>query len=295
MPLASTHTSSFSLRRGLRETVSVVRETATAWWRDDSLQLGAALAYYTIFSLAPVLVVAIGVAGLVLGEDTARAGVARQLESALGPDAARAVDGVVEKASLDPDASASATAIGLGTILLGATGAFGQLQRALNRIWEVEPPRGGVARLVKRRLVSFGAVLFVGLLLLASLLASAAIAAIGSYMPEFAGPAISLARFAASFAIAVVLFAVIYKLLPDCAIAWSDVWVGAAVTALLFEVGKSAIAFYLGRAGVVSMYGAAGSVVMLLLWVYYSTQILFLGAEFTQVWARRRREAAEAA
>lgn len=283
------------LQRGVGEAAAVVRDSALEWWRSDALQLGAALAYYTMFSLAPLLIVAIGVAGLVLGEDAARAGVVRQLDSTLGRDASQAIAAVVEKASLRPDASTQATLVGLATILVGATGVFGQLQWSLNRIWNVEPPAGGFADVLKRRAVSFGTVLLIGVLLMASLLAAAAIAAIGAFVPEFASPAISLARFGASFAIEVLLFAALFKMLPDCDVAWSDVWVGAAVTALLFEIGKSAIAFYLGRAGVVSMYGAAGSFVALLLWVYYSAQILFLGAAFTQVWTRRRRGDAGAA
>lgn len=276
------------MRRALSNAAGIARDTARAWWSGNSLQLGAALAYYTVFSLAPVLAISIAVAGLVLGADAARDGILEQLGSLVGPQGAEVIQSIVEQAALRPKASIGATAIGIATLLFGASGAFGQLQRALNDIWEVETKPSGIAGVLRRRLVSVGTVLVLGFLLLVSLVVSAAIAALGRLASwDFLGPVLAAIELVASLGIATLLFAAIYKLLPDRPIRWADVWVGAAATALLFEIGKSAIALYLGRAGVASMYGAAGSVVILLLWIYYSAQILFLGAEFTKVWAGR--------
>jgi len=270
----------------------LVRATVVAWWEGDSLQLGAALAYYTMFSIAPVLVVAIAVAGLVLGPEVARGAVVDQLRELVGPAGARTIQTILEEAYLDPGAGRRATLFGLATILIGASGAFGQLQQALNEIWEVDHPPGGVAAMLRRRLLSFGTVLIIGFLLLVSMVVSAAVASFDRFvsqsLPAFQPLAAAL-QTVASLAIATVLFAAIFKILPDRDIGWGDVWVGGAVTALLFELGKSAIGLYLGNTGIVSVYGAAGSLVVLLLWVYYSSQIVFLGAEFTNVWTRRRR------
>jgi membrane protein len=275
-----------------KEGWKLVRETVSDWWADDALRLGAALAYYTVFSLAPVLVIVIGVAGLVFGEDAARTGLLDQLRALMGPDGAAAVETVIEKASRRESTSLWATMLAVALTMLGASGAFGQLQRALNEIWEVaDSRRRGFGEFLRSRLLSFGMVLLIGFLLLVSLVLAALVATLDELLTQrvtVLQPLLGLVQFGLSLGIATLLFAAIFKVLPDADVRWSDVWVGAFATALLFEVGKALIGLYIGNAGVGSMYGAAGSLVTLLLWVYYSSQILFLGAEFTQVWARRR-------
>jgi membrane protein len=276
----------------LKDWSGLVRETVAEWWTDDALRLGAALAYYTVFSLAPVLVVVIGVASLAFGEDAARSGLVDQLRGLMGPDGAAAVETLIEKASRRESTSLQATALALALTVLGASGAFGQLQRALNEIWDVADSRnGGIGHLLRSRLLSFGMVLLVGFLLLVSLVVAALVAALDEVLAHRVAmlqPLLGVVQFALSLGVATLLFAAIFKVLPDTDVRWSDVWVGAFATALLFEVGKALIGLYIGNAAVGSMYGAAGSLVTLLLWVYYSSQILFLGAEFTQVWTRRR-------
>jgi membrane protein len=269
----------------------LLRETVVEWWADDALRLGAALAYYTVFSLAPVLVIVLGVASLVFGEETARSGLVEQLRGLMGPDGAAAVEIVIEKASRRESATLRAGLLALVLTVLGASGAFGQLQRALNEIWDVADSRKGILALLRGRLLSFGMVLLVGFLLLVSLVIAALIATLDEVLARelaILQPVLGVVQFTLSLGVATLLFAAIFKVLPDADVRWADVWVGAFATALLFEVGKTLIGLYIGNAGVGSMYGAAGSLVTLLLWVYYSSQILFLGAEFTQVWARRR-------
>lgn len=272
-------------------TFAIARETALEWWRGGSPRLGAALAYYTIFSIAPLLVVSIAIAGLVFGEEAARGRIVETLGGLLGPQGAGAIETMVEKASLQEGRSLGASLVAFATILLGASGAFGQLQTALDEIWDVEPKtEGGVWRFVRRRLLSFGMVLVIGFLLLVSLVVAAAVAALDDVVGARSAawqPLLALVHFVVSIALATLLFAAIFKVLPDRDVRWRDVWVGALVTALLFEAGKWAIGLYLGNASIGSMYGAAGSLVIVLVWVYYSAQILFLGAEFTQVWSRR--------
>lgn len=277
-------------RPSLARAWTLLRRSLVGWWKGDSLQLGAALAYYTVFSLAPLLTLSIAIAGLFAGTEAAREAVLVGIRDLVGPEGARSVGDMLASASVDRSASWAATAISVGTILLGASGAFGQLQRALNRIWEVEPPPGGVLRVLRARLLSFGTVLIVGFLLLVSLVIAAGVAALDRMLDDslpVLQPLAAFAQFAASLGIATLLFAAIFKLLPDRSIAWSDVWVGAFATAVLFEFGKSAIGAYLGNVGVASAFGAAGSLVVLLLWIYYASQIVFLGAEFTQVWSQR--------
>ena len=278
----------------------LVRETVTEWWADDALRLGAALAYYTVFSLAPVLVIVIGVSGLVFGEDAARTGLLDQLRGLMGPEGAAAVETVIEGAARHESTSRQAAILAVVLTVLGASGAFGQLQRALNEIWEVADSRneGGIGRLLRSRLLSFGMVLLIGFLLLVSLVMAALVASLDELLVQRVAalqPLLALVQFALSLGVATLLFAAIFKVLPDTDVRWSDVWLGAFVTALLFEVGKTLIGLYIGNAGVGSVYGAAGSLVTLLLWVYYSSQILFLGAEFTQVWARLRGSRGHAA
>ena len=253
--------------------------------------MGAALAYYTVFSLAPLLIIIIGVAGLVFGPEAAQGQIFEQLRGLLGEASAKSMQDLVENANAKPATGIFATVIGIVTLLFGASGVFGQLQTSLNAIWGVQPKPGrGVLGIIQDRILSFGFILVVGFLLLVSLLLTAAIALVGEWsggmMPgmEFL---IQLLNSVLSLAVITLLFAMLFKFLPDAKIAWHDVWIGAFITAVLFTVGKFALGLYLGKSSVSSSYGAAGSLIVLLLWVYYSSQILFFGAEVTQVYANR--------
>ena len=274
-----------------QEIWSVVKESLVAWIDDYAPSMGAALAYYTIFSIAPLLLIVIAVAGFFFGEDAARGAIFAQLHGMLGTEGAAAVQGLLKSVN-HPAESIVATLIGLITLLIGATTVFGELQDALNRIWRAPAAAnsGGLASLLRARVLAFGMILGIGFLLMVSLLLSAGLAALGTWWgPLFGGweALLHLVNFVVSFAIITALFAMIYKIMPRVAVAWRDVWIGAAVTALLFTVGKFLIGLYIGKSGVTSGFGAAGSLVVLLLWVYYSTQIFLLGAEFTWVYAHR--------
>ena len=258
---------------------------------DQASTLGAALAYYTVFSLAPLLIIAIAIAGLVFGQEAAQGQIFEQLRGLLGEASAKAMQDMVQNANAKPATGVVATLIGVVTLLFGASGVFGQLQTSLNAIWDVEPKPGrGILGLVRDRILSFGFILVVGFLLLVSLLLTAAVALVaqwfGGMLPAMEALA-QILNFVLSLAVITLLFAMIFKFLPDAKIAWHDVWIGAFITAVLFTVGKVALGLYLGKSGVGSSYGAAGSLIVLLLWVYYSSQILFFGAEFTQVYANR--------
>lgn len=268
---------------------TLIKETVLGWWDDKAPRLGAALAYYTSLSLAPLLVLAIGVAGLVFGDEAAQGQLVSQMEDMVGPEGAQMIETLVAKAR-EPSTSILATVLGLFTLLIGATGVFGQLQEALNDIFGVEQKAsGGVVQLLKDRFLSLAMVLGVGFLLLVSLILSAILAAltkwVGGAIPQLAG-AMQFGNLAVSLIVVTLLFAMIFKWLPDVELRWRDVWLGAAVTAVLFTIGKFAIGMYLGRTSIGSAYGAAGSFVVLLIWVYYSAQILFLGAEFVKVYVR---------
>ncbi len=269
--------------------VALLREVFAKWRRDDAPSLGAALAYYTIFSMAPLLVLVIAIAGLLLGRAAAQGEIVGQIAGLVGPGSAKAIEEMITRASR-PTSGIVATVVSLVTMAAGASGVFGQLQHSLNRVWNAGPTAGGLRGQVHRRAAAFGMILGIGFLLLVSLVLSAALAAvhdlIATHLPLL-GRVLPVLNFALSFAVITALFAMIFKVLPDVAMHWRDVWLGAAVTALLFTVGKTLIAIYLGRAGATSVYGAAGSLVLVLLWVYYSAQILFMGAEFTEVYSRR--------
>jgi membrane protein len=271
-----------------RSIVGLLKTTLREWQEDKASRLAAALAYYTAFSIAPLLLVAIAIAGLVFGDEAAQGSLFNQLQGLLGPEGASVIETAV-KNSRQPGASALSAVVGLATLVWSASNVFAQLQDALNTIWEVQPKPAGVVGAVKRRILPLSMVLGIGFILLVSLVLSALLAALGRYFSGLlpGGDVIwQVVNFLVSFSLITLLFAAIYKVLPDAEIAWSDVWVGAAVTALLFTVGKLLIGLYLGNASVGSTYGAAGSLLVLLVWVYYSAQILFLGAEFTQVYAR---------
>ena len=260
------------------------------WQEDHCLRLGAAIAFYTLLALAPLLVVTIALVALFLGDEMAQSEVMARVEALLGPDTAATVRSMVERAS-QPRSGLLATGIGLAMSALGASGLFGQLQQALNEIWDVPPRRGrGWRGMLKDRASAFAMLLLVGFLLLVSLGAGAALTALSSRIADLFPGAFLVTRIvdvAVSLLLSALLFGVLFKVLPDTKLRWSDVVVGAFVTAALFAVGRLAIAWYLGRATGTSVYGAAGSLVALLLWIYYSSQLLFFGAEFTQVWARR--------
>ena len=268
----------------------VFKESITAWIDDYAPSMGAALAYYTIFSIAPLLVIVIAVAGLVFGADAASGAIFEQLRGMVGDSGASAIQGLVKSAS-KPAASLFAAATGLATLVLGATTVLGELQSALDRIWRAPPvEEKGWWRLIRTRVLSFGMILAIGFLLLVSLVMSAAIVAIGDWWGDWFGRMrwlLEALNFAVSFLIVTALFAMIYKILPRVRIGWRDVALGAGVTAMLFTVGKFLIGLYLGTSGVTSGFGAAGSLVVLLVWVYYSAQIFLLGAEFTSIYAYR--------
>jgi len=275
--------------------LALLREVYDEWRKDNVLNLGAALAYYTVFSLAPLLVLVIAIAGLFFGRAAAEGRIVAQIGDLVGDAPARTIEGMVTRAS-GARAGLVATGVSLITMALGASGVFGQLQQSLNQIWDVKPSRSGFRGQLRQRVVAFGMILGIGFLLLVSLVLSAALAGVHDLLARHL-PLLSWVlpwlNFALSFGVITALFAMIYKVLPDVRMHWRDVWLGAAVTALLFTLGKALLALYLGRAGVTSVYGAAGSFVLVLLWVYYSAQILFLGAEFTEVYSRRygsRRE-----
>jgi len=268
-----------------------VIKTAVSGWIDDYAQsMGAALAYYTMFSMAPLLLIVISIAGLVFGDEAARGEIFSQLEGMLGASGASAVQGLLESVR-KPSESVTATVFGVVLLLIGATSVFGELQDALDRIWRA-PVRAGQSgwwRLVQARLLSFGMILGIGFLLIVSLVASAALAALQKWWgPVFSDwAAASIIEVVLSFLVTTVAFAMIYKIVPRVRIHWKDVWIGAATTSLLFTVGKLLIGVYIGRSGIASGFGAAASLVVVLVWVYYSAQIFLLGAEFTRAYAHK--------
>ena len=273
----------------LKQIWDLIRKSVQAWVDDYAPSMGAALAYYTLFSLAPLLIIVIAVAGLVFGQEAARGEIVAQIQGLIGREGAIAVQGLLKSAS-EPAKDIFATVVSIITLVIGATTVFGELQSDLDRIWRVPAPakENGIWTLLRTRLLSFGLVLGLVFLLLVSLVVSAVIAAFGKWSNGlFVGweAFLHVLNFGLSFAITTSLFAMIYKFMPRARIAWRDVWVGAAVTALLFEIGKFLIGLYLGTTSVASAFGAAGSLVVLLVWVYFSAQIFLLGAEFTWVYS----------
>jgi membrane protein len=269
---------------------SVLKEAASEWSADKASRLAAALSYYTIFSIAPLLVIAIAVAGLIFGQEAASNQIFGQIRGFVGDTGAQAIQSMVAAAG-QKGAGIVATLVGVVTLLLGASGAIGQLQDALNTIWEVKPKPGlGIKGFIRHRLLSFSMVLVIAFMLLVSLVVSAALAGLAGYLERILPiPSVALQalNFAVALAVTSLLFALMFKVLPDVEIRWKDVWIGGLVTALLFSVGRLLIGMYLGRGSVTSVFGAAGSLVVILIWIYYSAQILFFGAEFTQVYANR--------
>lgn len=266
----------------------LMKATYQAWSKYKVPRMGAALAYYTIFSLAPLLVIAISVAGIVFGDKAVQGEIVGQIQGLMGADAARAVQTMIQSAHKPAD-QAIASIVGLVILFFGASGVFNEMQDALNEIWGVDTTaKTGIGNLVKTRFLSFGMVLGIGFLLLVSLLLSAFLAGVAKYVSGFLPVPAALLHVADilfSIFFITVLFAMIFKVLPDVKIPWSDVWVGAAMTAILFTIGKFLIGFYIGKSVTASAYGAAGSLVVIVAWIYYCAQLLYFGAEFTKVYA----------
>lgn len=264
----------------------LIGQAVAAWWNDDLLRLGASVAYYTHFAVAPILLIAIAVAGAVFGDEAVRGEIIGQIDGLVGRDGGVAVQALVEGAG-NPESNAMAATIGAVTSLLAACGVFLELQAALNVVWRAQPAPSGLFRgFLLSRAQSFGLVLAIGFLLLVSLAVSAALAGLGAWLGNRVAGAealVSALNWVLSIAVASGLFTLLFKVLPDIRLRWRDVAVGGVVTAVLFTVGKHLIGAYLGRTGT-SSYGAAGSVIVLLLWVYYSSQILLIGAEFTRLY-----------
>jgi membrane protein len=272
-----------------RDFASVLRESAGAWMEDNALRLSASLAFYSVFSLAPLLVIAVSIAALIFNEQTVRDQISAQLEALAGARAADALEALLVTTAAQKRTGAVAAIVGIAAMVFVASGVFAELKDALNTIWGVvvKPGRAWL-QLIRDRFLSFSMVLSIGFLLLVSLLLSATLTAISKYMnwllplPAFVWQTLDLVG---SLVVITVLFAMIFKILPNVRIGWHDVWIGAVVTSLLFVLGKFLIGFYLGASSITSAYGAAASVVIVLLWVYYSACILFFGAEFTKVYA----------
>lgn len=271
--------------------LTLLKSTVAAWTKDRALNLSAALAYYSIFSIAPLLIIAISIAGLIFGGAALQGRLDDQLKLYIGAEAARGVQTLIKSASKPGQGWIGAT-VGFLTLLVGASGVFGQLKESLNTVWSVQAkPGAGWRGLVRDRLLSFGMVLVIGFLLLVSLVLSSVLAGTSAYLnsvfglPTFIWAVLS---FLLSLGVVTVLFALIFKVLPDANVEWRDVWAGAVATALLFDVGKFGLSFYLGRESTASSFGAAGSVILLLLWIYYASAILLFGAEFTRVEAAAR-------
>lgn len=278
-------------RMKAREALDLLKETGNSWLDDKAMRLAASLAFYTLLSLAPLLVLVVSLAGLVFGDEAARGGVAGQISGLVGEQSADAIQTILANAK-KPSSGVLGTVFGVSLLLFGASGVFGELQEAMNVIWEVQPKPGrGVLGLVRDRFFSFTMVLGVAFLLLVSLVFGAALAAMGRFFAAALPGGETLwqaVNAGVSFAVVTGLFATIFKVVPDVKVAWRDVLGGAALTALLFTAGKLLIGLYLGKSGVASPFGAAGSIVVIVIWVYYSAQILFFGAELTRAYARHR-------
>ncbi|MGH7848076.1 MAG: YihY/virulence factor BrkB family protein [Candidatus Binatia bacterium] len=265
------------------------KDAVMQWIEDEPFQLAAALSYYTLFSLAPLLIITIGIAGFAFGREAAQNEIVETMQGMVGQESAQAIQETVQNASNKPKTGMISTIIGFAALIFGAGGVVGQLQTSLNRIWGVTPKPGqGVWGFIRQRFISLAMVLGIGFLLLVSLAVSALLTGLTQVMGSLVGGSAFVAHaldLVVSFVFVTALFAMMYKFLPDAKIQWRDVWVGATLTSLLFTIGKILIGLYLGTSGATSTFGAAGSLITILLWVYYSSLILFLGAEFTQVYA----------
>jgi membrane protein len=270
--------------------LDIVKESFKEFGEDKAPRLGAALAYYTIFSIAPLLLITITIVGMVFHKEAAQGLIDDQLAHLIGKQGGEAIQSMVKGAGDKKNTGIVASIVGFVILLFGASGVFVQLKDALNTIWDVPEKKqaSGVMGFIKTRFLSFGLVLAVGFLLLVSLVISTVLSGVGKFLSgmAFLAPVLGILNFTISFAVITALFALIFKYLPDIKLTWKDVFLGAAITSLLFTIGKSLIGLYLGKSSVTSAYGAAGSLVVLLIWIYYSAQILFFGAELTQVYTR---------
>jgi membrane protein len=274
----------------MREAWELGKASVLGFINDNALSHGAAMAFYAVTSLAPILLIVVAIAGLFFGQETAQLALSAQLSGVMGPQAADLLRAAVESASRK-SAGTLATILGIVTLLVAASGVFGEMQQSLNEIWKIKPTGTSLSRLVRARAASLGLVAALGFLLLVSLVASAAISALGgainAYLP-FGAVILSLINGIVSFILISILFAAIYKVLPDRTLRWRDVAIGAVATALLFTIGKSLIGWYIGTSAIASSYGAAGALLVVLLWIYYSSEIFLLGAEFTRAYSVRR-------
>jgi membrane protein len=275
-----------------KQVLRLLREAFQAWNRDKASRLAAALAYYTIFSIAPLLILVIAIAGLFFDRAAVQEQIMGQLQTLVGSNGATFLQDVLENANRPGETSGwIASLISIILLLIGATGVLTQLQIALNTVWNVEArPEEGFRNILRKRLLSLGMILGIGFIILVSLVMSSVIAGFSDYFQSIApglDTLIQVVNFLVSFGITTLLFALIFKFMPDVIVSWGDVWFGAIATAILFSLGKFIIGLYLGNSGFGSAYGAAGSVVIFLFWVFYSAQILFYGAELTQVFAHR--------
>jgi membrane protein len=269
----------------------LLKGTVASFIADDALSRGAAMAFYAVTALAPVLLIVVAIAGLVSGEDAARNALTGTFQSMMGAQSAEMLQALIKNAG-QKSSGIIATIVGLVTLLITASGVFGEMQSALNAIWHTKPEGTTVSRLIRARAASLALVAALGFLLLVSLAISAGLSAFGDVIDAalpFGTVTLTAANFVISFGLIAVLFAGIYKILPDKQLLWSDVIAGALATSLLFTVGKSLIGWYLGSSAVASAYGAAGAVIVVMLWIYYCSQIFLLGAEFTKVYACRQK------
>lgn len=281
---------SSKIKRIFKDAWHLTKETFEEWTNDDAFQLSAVIAYYAIFSIPALLVIVITTAGVIFGEEAVRGEISRQIADVVGSEAANFIENTIESSSSYGN-KWYAIGISIATLIFGATGVFYQLQKILNRIWQVEPvPKNAFLSMLKSRAMSLGMILAVGFLLLISLLLTSVLSALSNWMSQFLPIWLTdffwIGDFILSFAVITTLFALIYKILPDVEIEWRTVWVGAIVTTVLFLIGKFALGFYFGQTNPASAYGAAGSAVLVLLWVNYSCLIVLFGAEFTQVYGR---------
>ncbi|HVJ86977.1 MAG TPA: YihY/virulence factor BrkB family protein [Caulifigura sp.] len=275
---------------GFREWKELFVQTAKDWSEDKVPRLGAAMAFYTALSMAPLLVIALRVAAYFFGDEAAAGEIERQAQAMIGKDGAEALQAMIENADEEKSGTIAAV-LGIVTLLFGASGVFGQLQDSMNTIWEVQPKPGrGIWGFVRDRFLSFAMVMGCAFLLLVSLVVTTMLSAAMSFTQQFGdnfGWLATLLNEGVSLLVITGIFAVTFKMVPDVKIAWRDVWIGAVITALLFAIGKFGLSMYLSRSSMASSYGVAGSLIVLLVWVYYSAQIVFFGAEFTQVYANK--------
>jgi membrane protein len=271
-----------------KDVLSILKTTFAAWNKHEAPRLGASLAFYTILSLSPLVIIVVALGGFIFSRSTAQTHILSEVQGMIGPDGGKAVASMLANAQ-KPAAGILGTIVGLLSLLFGASGVFTELRSALNLIWEVKPEAtAGVMALLRERFFSFGMVLSIGFLLLVSLVVSTVLAAVGKFfggLLPIPSPVLAVFNFLISYIGVAVLFALIFKFVPEAKVQWNNVWLGACVTAIFFTIGKTLIGLYLGKSSIGSTYGAAGSVIVVIVWVYYSAQIFFFGAEFTHAYA----------